>query len=403
MPDFLQLYAHLLPYALIPVVAAVVGWFTNVLAIKMTFYPLEFKGVKPFGWQGIIPSKAGSMAGKSVDLMVGKLIDLDELFGHIDPKRIAEEMEPSLMPLGERIVKDTMEQQSPLLWNSIPPLVKKRIYKQATDDLPEVIEETMNDLQGQITEIFDIRGMAVKELTANKALLNEIFLECGSEEFKFIEKSGFYFGFLFGLLQMIAWYLIGQWWLLPLGGLIVGFATNWLALKLIFEPKEPIKIGRIVFQGLFMKRQKEVAKEYANLVTKNLFTPTKIFRSILQGPTSDKLLEIVQKHVRNAVDKSSGYSKTFIQLTAGTKKYDKIKNIATERLIEQLPRHVIRTFDYAEKALAIEQTLREKMTELSPREYEGFLRPAFQEDEWKLILTGAILGGLAGLAQLLMF
>ena len=65
---------ELLLYASIPIVSAIVGWGTNVLAIYMTFYPIEFVGIPPFlGWQGIIPSKARKMASKTVDLMTAKL------------------------------------------------------------------------------------------------------------------------------------------------------------------------------------------------------------------------------------------------------------------------------------------------------------------------------------------
>jgi hypothetical protein len=42
------------------------------------------------------------------------------------------------------------------------------------------------------------------------------------------------------------------------------------------------------------------------------------------------------------------------------------------------------------------------MSNLSPEEFQGFLRPVFQEDEWKLILVGAVLGVLAGVLQLLL-
>ena len=46
-PEFWQ-------YLSIPVIAALIGWTTNWLAIKMTFYPLEFVGKPPLlGWQGI--------------------------------------------------------------------------------------------------------------------------------------------------------------------------------------------------------------------------------------------------------------------------------------------------------------------------------------------------------------
>lgn len=70
--------------------------------------------------------------------------------------------------------------------------------------------------------------------------------------------SGFFFGFLLGLLQMFVWLLYDKPWTLPAGGAIVGYITNWVALKLIFEPVDPMKIGPFVLQGLFLKRQNEV-------------------------------------------------------------------------------------------------------------------------------------------------
>jgi uncharacterized membrane protein YheB (UPF0754 family) len=39
------------------------------------------------------------------------------------------------------------------------------------------------------------------------------------------------------------------------------------------------------------------------------------------------------------------------------------------------------------------------MISLSTEEFEAFLRPVFKEDEMKLIVIGAILGGLAGIIQ----
>ena len=44
---------------LIPVIAGLVGWGTNVLALRMTFYPVDFKGIPPYlGWRGVIPANA---------------------------------------------------------------------------------------------------------------------------------------------------------------------------------------------------------------------------------------------------------------------------------------------------------------------------------------------------------
>ena len=40
-----------------------------------------------------------------------------------------------------------------------------------------------------------------------------------------------------------------------------------------------------------------------------------------------------------------------------------------------------------------------KMAQLTVDEYEGLLRPAFQQDEWLLIAVGAVLGFLVGEMQ----
>ncbi|MEZ4852453.1 MAG: DUF445 family protein [Bacteroidia bacterium] len=247
----------------------------------------------------------------------------------------------------------------------------------------------------------------MEKLENDKGLLNKIFLDVGREEFKFIERSGFYFGFLFGIIQMaVFWSVVNAGysagWILPLAGLLVGWATNYLALKMIFEPLRPKRIGFWNIQGLFLKRQMEVADEYAKIVSERILTSQNIFERLLTGPASDRLSTIIHSHVKKAVDATAGLSKPLIQLTQGTRKYIEIKNTVSQRFLEELPRSIKYVFEYAEEALDIENTLRTKMQALGPVEFVGFLRPVFQEDEWKLILVGAVLGLLAGIAQLLL-
>jgi uncharacterized membrane protein YheB (UPF0754 family) len=397
---------------IIPGSAAVIGWGTNVLALKMTFYPVNFigigvKGLKPIGWagipaigwQGIIPSKAGIMAGKAVDMITSKLIDVEEQFAKINPKVVAKEMEAVMLPLCRRIIDETMTQELPL-WKMLSDKRKEAIYERAAKEIPLVTEEIIQEIKDNIAEIFLLKEMAIKYLTENKSLLNEIFLRVGEKEFKFIEYSGFYFGGIFGVVQMLLWMYYQAWWQLPLGGLVVGYYTNVLALRMIFWPTNPIRFLGLKIQGLFIQRQKEVSKEYAKIVASNVMTMPNIFEAMFKGPASDRLVTIIERHVSEGVDNTAGFSSTLIKFTSGTKTYDNIKRIAAQRFVEVIPQHIHYIFDYAEQALAIEYTLRKKMSELPPDDFANFLRPVFQEDEWKLIVVGAILGLLAGLIQI---
>ena len=70
---------------------------------------------------------------------------------------------------------------------------------------------------------------------------------------------GFVFGFLLGVPVAIVDHWFGQWWLLPVLGVVVGWITNKLGMWLIFEPLEPKRILGIKAHGLFLRRQDEAA------------------------------------------------------------------------------------------------------------------------------------------------
>lgn len=387
-------------FGLIPVISALVGWITNVLALRMTFYPLEFIGIPPYlGWQGIIPSKAGTMAGKAVDLITTNLVRMEDQFANIDAQRVVKEMAPELDRVSKKIIEEVMAAQAQTLWLTLPKYVKEQLYQTVAEDLPVTVEELMREIKMNISEFFDLRGMVISTLVRDKNLLNQIFIKCGEEEFKFIERSGAYFGFVFGLIQMVIWYFYQPWWLLPLAGVIVGYATNWVALKLIFSPLYPWKLGPWRIQGLFIKRQKEVSREYAKIVANEILTSPKIFDSIFFGTNSQKVSRLIHRHVTKVVDLAAGSSKDLIQMISGKNKYQVIKNIAFSSFMEDLRITISGVFNYAEEALDLENTLGSKMQALPALEFSGFLRPVFQEDEWKLIAVGAVLGGMAGLIQ----
>lgn len=59
-----------------------------------------------------------------------------------------------------------------------------------------------------------------------------------------------------------------------------------------------------------------------------------------------------------------------------------------------------RSYEYTLEALDMEHTVRDKLAELPPADFEGVLHPAFEEDEIQLIALGAILGGIVGVNQL---
>ena len=391
-------------YSSIPFISGFIGYVTKVVAIKMMFAPLEFVGIKPiFGWQGIVPRKAEKMATIAVELMTQRLIDPAEIFSRLDPKRIAQEIEVPLLRAAEEITKDVARQYQPGLWEGMPEFARRKLINRVKAKAPEIVERIMADVQQDVDKYFDIHHMVISNLTKDKRLLNEIFLKVGKKEFKFFCNIGFFFGFGIGLIQMLCWVLTqGKYpWMLPAFGGFVGLISDWLALQLMFRPLRPKQVFGYTWQGVFIKRQQEVARDYAALISKQILTSRHMMEELFTGSKSDKVIELVNRYVKEEIDLQAGAVRPLVVAAIGGKKYQNIKSDVAERMLAQMPETMKYVESYAEDALDIRSTLIERMQKLTPEEFEGMLRPAFKEDEWILITVGAALGALVGEMQIM--
>ena len=399
--DFQQ---HFWLYISIPFISGFIGYITKVIAIKMMFGPLEFKGVRlfgiPLGWQGIVPRKAQKMATTAVELMTTKLIQPEEIFARLDPKRIAKEIELPLMAAAEDITREVAQEYQPGLWEGMPEFARRRLIKRVQAKAPEIVEHIMSEVQNDVKKYFDIKHMVINNLLKDKRLLNDIFKKVGRQEFKFFTNIGFVFGFAIGLVQLLCWILFKQPWMLPAFGGFVGFFSDWMALQMMFRPLQPKKVMGFTMQGLFIKRQNEVAADYAALISKQLLTSGNMMEELFTGTHSDKVIELVGRYVKQEIDQQAGIIKPLVVYAMGGQKYQHLKEQVAARILGQLPETMKHIESYAEDAMDIRNTLVTRMQNLTPEEFEGMLRPAFKEDEWSLIIVGAVLGFLVGEMQI---
>ena len=258
----------------------------------------------------------------------------------------------------------------------------------------------MEEIAENVEELIDFKAMLVDRLENDKRLLNRLFQEAGEVEFRFIVRSGLWFGLAFGMIQLGVWIVYRQWWVLPAFGLLVGYATNWFAINIIFRPLEPTRIGPFVVQGLFLKRQKEVAAVWCRLVTTEIVTLQRIIYAMMYGPRADRAQALIRRHMEPLIERVLASYGPLADLVVSDETLAEIKSSVGEKAVE------VSTdpFDHwpfnRERAAQAEALLRERMESLPSREFQDLLRPCFQEDELKLILTGAVLGLAAGIGQL---
>lgn len=397
-----DIHENWLLYASMPLVAALIGYGTKLAAIYMMFEPLRFVGIRPpyLGWQGVIPRNAERMAAIACETLTARLLKPEELFARLEPWRVALEVHGPLCASVETIIREAVAQEAPELWQRAPAALRERVVTRAQQQAPALIEEMMTRVRDDLGTVLDLKHVVVSLLSRDKRLLNQMFREVGYAEFRFIRRSGIYFGLLIGLVQALTWALTHSVWIMPVFGGLTGWFSDWLALKMVFRPKRPTRyLGLFTWQGLFLQRRDEVAADYARLIAQRVLTPEAILDALLTGPSSDRLYAMIQREVSDAVDREAGLAQPFVVAAVGTQQFLAIKRAVAAKVIEMLPVTMQHAHGYIAEALDLENLLAEKMRGLTADEFEALLRPAFQQDEWILIAVGAVLGFLVGELQ----
>ncbi|HUS22218.1 MAG TPA: DUF445 domain-containing protein, partial [Aeromicrobium sp.] len=155
----------------------------------------------------------------------------------------------------------------------------------------------------------------------------------------------------------------------------------------------------VTFQGILHAEREGITRDYARILADDLFSPEILFDGILRGPGADKLFALMAKEISAAVDAQSGPFTPVVKIAVGTARYNMLKGSLVDMIFERLPETVTEAHSYAKRTIDLENTIVEKMNQLTDEEYESILRPVFKDDEPLVIAVGATLGGLVGELQ----
>ncbi|MGQ0483328.1 MAG: hypothetical protein ACT4O0_20170 [Pseudonocardia sp.] len=412
-------------YLSIPLFTGVIGWITNWTGILMLFYPVQFKGVRipglktlaqflprkvlevpvglvlgKFGWQGIIPSRAAKMGSIAVDKGLTKLGTTTEFYQQLDPTAISEHILRTSRAEIDRIIDRLMQRYYPTVWANVPPSVRSAIQARVEAQLPDIVHELTKEIGVNIDQLLDVKLMVIGYMEEDPTLANMIFQEMGKRELRLIIHFGFVFGFILGIpLLGITLLFPGVWWIVPLLGAVIGYVTNWLAIAVIFEPVEP----RFGFQGLFIRRQKEVADVWAGIISERIVSLQNIGYELFHGPRGDRTRKMIENVMRPVVDRAVGVARMPVRAAIGRQAYDTMSMYAVSEATDVAGAAFLDEEFNRKQSAAIRELVAEKTRQMSPQDFADMLRSAIKEDEWLLILHGAVLGVLAGLAHLAVF
>jgi len=186
---------------LLALVGGLIGWFTNVIAIKLLFRPLEpiKMPVLNIRIQGLIPMRKEEIAKSIGETVENELISMeeimDEMIENTDKKdlinvikvkivAIAQEKMPSMVPSSFKgmiinYIEETIDSEGETIFNEL----SEQLIHRATDkiNIATFIEDKVNLLEME--------------------KLEAIILDIARKELKHIEMLGGLIGVIIGLVQ----------------------------------------------------------------------------------------------------------------------------------------------------------------------------------------------------------
>jgi uncharacterized membrane protein YheB (UPF0754 family) len=412
----------------IPLFTGAIGYVTNWTGVWMLFYPVRFAGFRlpglaalanflprrirqipgigqgGIGWQGIVPSRAAKMGSIAVDKGIAKLGGASDFYRQLDAESIAEHVLATARGDIHEVVERIMERERPRLWHDLPPRLRAAVHARVEEQLPEIVRSVTDEIGTHVDQLVDLKLMVISRIEAQPELANRIFLEVGDRELRFIVNFGFFFGFALGIpTAFLTVLVLTQWWVLPIAGVLIGYTTNLLGIRMIFEPVRPRRLGRLRIQGLFLRRQREVADVYADIIADDIVTMGNMAEDLMYGPNSDRTRQMIEVVLQPAVDRAVGRTRPAVWAALGRREYEEIRSsVALEAADYTVAPLADAEFNRSQSD-GIRAFVAARMREMDPADFSEMLRTAMREDEWLLYLHGAVLGFGAGLLHLAIF
>lgn len=186
----------------VPLISALIGWFTNFLAVKMIFRPRKRFVFAGIAIQGLIPRRRGELADKIGETVEKELISHDDIHQAVNTEHFRGEILDSLMGTVERFIGEKLS-GNPLLAMFLNADATTAITTTIRAELSAKIPDVMENMFEKVEENLDLKAIVKKRIEAFEIeRLEEIICSIAAKELKAIEILGGVLGFIIGLVQV---------------------------------------------------------------------------------------------------------------------------------------------------------------------------------------------------------
>jgi len=195
-----------------------------------------------------------------------------------------------------------------------------------------------------------------------------------------------------------------SWWLytIPFISAFIHWLTIWMALKLLFHPHKPRKIGWFTLQGVFPKKQRQIAENLGKIVGQELLSYGDIEKTITNPDNIKKILPLAETHIDHFLRHRLKESMPVIGMFIGDKTINQLKAVFMKELEELFPVIMKNYVSNIKNELDLEKIVFNKIANFSSDKLEEMLNQILTREFRFVEVIGALLGFFIGLLQIFM-
>ncbi|MBW2472630.1 MAG: DUF445 family protein [Deltaproteobacteria bacterium] len=188
---------------------------------------------------------------------------------------------------------------------------------------------------------------------------------------------------------------------LPLIGALIGWLTNYIAIKMLFHPTSEVRIFFIPVQGVFPKRQKDLARKLGHIISEELVSVEDLTTHLKEKATSEAILNHIAQRLEEGIASRLPRAFPMLAMFMSSDMTEKIKDFLLGQ-IGSLNEELIDKLSYElEEELDVHRIVEEKVAAFSTDKLEEILFSIMRREFKFVEMVGAVLGFLIGVAQIL--
>ncbi len=188
---------------------------------------------------------------------------------------------------------------------------------------------------------------------------------------------------------------------IPLLSAFVHWLTIWMALKMLFYPKQPRRILGLTFHGVFPKKQHQIAENLGRIVGQELLSFDELEEKITGGDNLDSIYPEIEKQIDDFLRNKLKVAMPMIAMFIGEQTVMQLKEVFMNELKSMLPPLLKNYIHTLKDKLDLEKIVSEKVKNFSSDRLENLLNQILTKEFRFVEVIGAVLGFFSGVVQIL--